>query len=91
MAVGSVAVLFHAERWVTQWRDLGGYLTIGKWPLVDGKPTLLDLAPTFPLADPWDSPRRRQVAHLRAALAMPGARDRVIDYLARVDASRGWG
>ncbi|QGN54628.1 hypothetical protein [Novosphingobium sp. Gsoil 351] len=89
--MGSVSNLFHPERWVSQWRALGGYLTVGEWPVIDGEPTLLDLAPTFPAAEPWDSPRRRQATHLRAALAMPGARGRVIDYLARVEASRGWG
>ena len=87
--MGSVSILFHAERWVSQWRALGGYLTVGQWPLIEGEPTLLDLAPTFPLAEPWDSPRRRQVAHLRSALAMSGARDRVLDYLKRKEASYG--
>lgn len=90
MAVGSVAVLFHAERWVSQWRAVGGFVTVCEWPLVDGEPTLLDLAPTLTSAEPWNSPRRHRAAHLRAALARPGSRDRVIDYLSRVDASRGW-
>ena len=89
--MGSVSILFHPERWVLRWRALGGFVTVADWPLVDGEPTLLDLAPTFPAAEPWDSPRRHLAAHLRAALAMPGARDRVADYLARVEASRGWG
>ena len=92
--MGSVSILFHAERWVSQWRAVGGFLTVAPGRISTGGTEinpLLDLAPTFPLAEPWDSPRRRQVAHLRSALTLPGARDRVIDYLARVDVSRGWG
>lgn len=89
--MGSISILFHAERWVARWRALGGFVKVGEWPLVDGEPTLLDLAPTFPLGEPWVSPRRRQVAHLRAALAMPGARNAVLDFLARQEATRGHG
>lgn len=89
LAVDSVAVLFNAERWVTKGRAVGGILAIA--PGRNEIDPLLELGPTFPLAEPANSPRRRLVEHLRRMLSMPGARDRVIDYLARVEASRGWG
>lgn len=92
--MGSVSILFHAERWVAQWRAVGGFVTVAPGRIGTGGAEIhapLEMAPTFPLVEAWDSPRRHRAAHLRAALAMHGARDRVIDYLALVDARRGWG
>jgi hypothetical protein len=83
--------LFHAERWVTQWQTLGGAISIragsfcraGKRD-VDGPGVA-----TLRLAEPWNSPRRQQIQHLHAMLDLPGARDRVIEYMSRQGASSG--
>lgn len=91
--MGRVAVLFHAERWVSQWRAVGGILAVAPGRISTGGneiDPLLELGPTFPLAEPWDSPGRRQVAHLRAALAMPRARDGVIEFLKRQRSTGGF-
>ena len=86
-----IATLFHPERWLTAWRAVGGAAYVTEPLLLDGELTdgLLEMGPTYSLAEPWDSPRRRKVAHLRAALAMPGARVQVIEYMRRQAATSG--
>jgi hypothetical protein len=86
-AVDSVSILFHPERWLSLWKAAGGTVYVGQLPI--GTDSLLDLAPTFPLAEPYDSSRRHQVQHMRAMLALPGARDSVIDNLKRKEAFCG--
>jgi len=69
-----------------------GFVTLGEGPFgPDGERTvsLLDLAPTFPLNEPWDSPRRREVERPKRQVAQPEARLLVIDYLLRRQATAG--
>jgi hypothetical protein len=40
MAVGNVAVLLHAERWVSQWKAAGGTVFLGQLPI--GTDSLLE-------------------------------------------------
>lgn len=90
--MGEVAILFHPERWLTAWRAAGGFVTIGDGPFgPDGQRTvgLLDLAPTFPVSEPWDSRRRREVERLKRQVVRPEARLMVIDYLLRQRATAG--
>lgn len=89
--MADVAVLFHAERWVSEWRAIGGtvYLAESALATASGCDGLLEMGPTFSLAEPGDSPRRRQVEHLRKALAMPGARDAVRDHMIKRHATIG--
>jgi hypothetical protein len=84
--------LFHAERWVSQWKALGGIISIGDGLLNPAGKSLGDIlksAKTLTLAEPWNSPRRHQVQHLRAMLELPGAQDRVIEYICRQRSSSG--
>ena len=93
LAVASCPVLFSAERWVTAWRAVGGYLTIGEGPFGAGGefvPVLLEMLPQ-PLVEAWDSPRRVEGDRLRALIAWPPARAAVIDYLRRRQATSSFG
>jgi hypothetical protein len=90
--MGSVAILFHPERWLMAWAAVGGFVTTGEGPFgPDGQRTvgLLELGPTFPLAESWDSPRRREVERLKRQVVRPEARAAVVDYLLRRNATLG--
>lgn len=92
--MAEVTFLFHPERWLTAWAAVGGFVTVADGlPDEHGhrSPALLELAPTLPLAEPWDSPRRREVERLKRQIERPEAQAAVLDYLLRRKATMGSG
>ena len=90
--MGEVATLFHPERWLTEWKAAGGFVTIGTGPFAPGGEMtmcMLELGPTFPLSETADSPRRRDVERLKRQVAGLPARLKVIDHMLRLEATRG--
>ena len=89
--MAEIALLFRAERWLTAWRAIGGTSCLSA-PLNLGDMTadgLMELGPTFRLAETDDSPRRREYQRLRTQIEQPGARVAVIAYLERRGATEG--
>lgn len=75
-------------RWIADWEALGGQISVHLGPFGKGGatiPVILHLAPALA----YDHPQRRRLDTLKAYLTGPGNDVRIIDYLARRDASRG--
>lgn len=89
--MASVTLLFQPERWLTAWRAIGGTVYLADPALAAALQSegLLEMGPTFPLAEPGDSPRRRECLRLQAQIEQPAARAMVADYLRRQAATQG--
>jgi hypothetical protein len=86
--MAEIALLFHAERWLSDWFDVGGLVGIID---IDGEPTWEVTAPALPpLGRSWDEWFHKAEA-LHKMIQHPPARAAMVNYLERRRATEGQG
>jgi len=88
--VSKVISLFNPSRWVAEWETIGGYILLGEGHFAADGSREAGMAEW--MLDPLHRAptERAKIEVLRRQVSEPDARMRVIDFLARRAATRGW-